>query len=60
MENGSDNRLYVYDGAAVLAEYAPDPDALLKARQYLYGTALLTAETFDPRSQPPGPRSRFY
>ena len=60
LENGSDNRLYVYDGAAVLAEYAPDPDALLKARQYLYGTALLTAETFDPRSQPPGPRSRFY
>ena len=44
----------------MLAEYAPDPDALLKARQYLYGTALLTAETFDPRSQPPGPRSRFY
>ncbi len=98
----SDNRLYVYDGAAVLAEYAPDPaldptkaasghlnvsdtrippeatgglleaarslrttaddgsDGFFKARQYLYGTTLLAAETFDPRSQPPGPRSRFY
>jgi len=102
LENGSDNRLYVYDGAAVLAEYAPDPaldptkaasghlnvsdtrippeatgglleaarslrttaddgsDGFFKARQYLYGTTLLAAETFDPRSQPPGPRSRFY
>jgi len=38
----------------------PRPRQLFKARQYLYGTTLLAAETFDPRSQPPGPRSRFY
>ncbi len=56
----SDNRLYVYDGGAVLAEYAPDPDALLKARQYLYGTALLTAESSDPSPEPPAPSLVFY
>ncbi len=53
----SDNRLYVYDGA-VLAEYAPDPDALLKARRYLYGTALLTAESSD-RAPSPSPEHRL-
>jgi len=97
LENGSDNRLYVYDGAAVLAEYAPDPaldptkaasghhssaatrspleatgglieaarslrttadnglDGIFKARQYLYGTTLLAAESFDPSLEPPAP-----
>gem|GEM_PF-2351100 len=102
LENGSDNRLYVYDGGAVLAEYAPDPEpdpakaasghlsvagsripleasgrtlegagslrttaddgpeGFFKARQYLYGTTLLAAESSDPSPEPPAPSLVFY
>jgi len=43
----TDTRLTVYDQQSCLAEYAPSaelPGALIRARQYLYGTDLLAVE----------------